>query len=337
VVRRLVFAGIAALLFAGCSEDRLPEIELSGPVMGTSFSIKLVDSPGTIDRDALGTSIAARLEDIEQRFSTYRPSSELVRVNATLSTDWIPVSGELCEVVETALGYSRQTHGAFDVTVGPLVLLWGFGAEADRSAPPDDALVAEARSSVGYEKLQTDCAAPALRKSLPGVNIDLSAFVKGYAVDRIADLLDAGGLDNFLVEIGGELRMRGHNAARKPWSIAIEKPEVASRVVQSVIQVTDRGMATSGDYRNFFEHDGVRYSHTIDPETGRPVTHDAAAVTVIGDTAAEADALATALLVMGPDEGLAFAQSGDIAAYFLLRDDPDVKVRMTPGFKALAN
>ena len=161
MARRVALSGIAALLLAACGEDRLPEVELNGPVMGTSFSIKLVDPPDTLDSDTLGTSIAARLEDIEQRFSTYRPSSELSQVNATLSTDWIPVSSELCEVVDTALDYSRQTNGAFDVTVGPLVLLWGFGTNADRSAPPDDALVAEARSSVGYEKLETDCAAPA--------------------------------------------------------------------------------------------------------------------------------------------------------------------------------
>jgi thiamine biosynthesis lipoprotein len=325
-------------VLAACTQDaRLPVYELTGATMGTTFTVKLVDPAAAVDRDALGRRITGRLDEIEQRFSTYRPASELSAINGTSSTDWIMVSAELCSVVEAALTISRRTHGAFDITVGPLVLLWGFGPDGDRTSPPDDDRIAQTRGGVGYEKLETDCSMPALRKASPGVHVDLSGFVKGYAVDQVGLLLEQQAIGDFLIEIGGELRVAGHNAERQPWAIAVEKPDPGSRSVQSVVHITNRSLATSGDYRNFFEYGGVRYSHTIDPATGRPVTHDAAAVTVISDTSAEADALATALLVMGPDDGLHFAQDGNIAAYFLLRRDSGIEALSTPEFEALLN
>lgn len=338
-MRTILTLLISILSLAGCGGEgeRLPEHVLTGQTMGTSYSIKLIDPPASVDRERLAQAIRARLETVETRFSTYMPASELSRINTTMSAAWIPVSEELCAVVESAIAISRRTNGAFDITVGPLVLLWGFGPESDRSVPPGDELVAEARSSVGYEKLDTDCTVPALRKALPSVYIDLSAYAKGYAVDRLAELLDERGLVDYLIEIGGELFMRGHNAQKELWAIAVEKPADAKREVQSVVHITDSGMATSGDYRNFYVHDGVRYSHTIDPETGRPVTHNAAAVTVISETAAEADALATALLVMGPDKGMMFAAQERIAAYFLLRTDRGIEQRTTGEFAALLN
>jgi len=310
---------IAGSLLAGCGASREPEFELAGAVMGTSYSVKLVDPPADFDRDRLSRQIVQRLEDMEQRFSTYRPSSELSVVNLSLTTDWIPVSSELCEVVESAVDLSRRTNGAFDITVGPLVLLWGFGPGDTRSTPPDESLVAEARSSVGFEKLSTDCSRPAIRKGLPGVYIDLSAIAKGFAVDETARLLDAASIGNYLVEIGGELCARGVNARQEPWTIAIEKPDPASRSVETIISVTDRCMATSGDYRNFFTFDGIRYSHTVDPTTGRPVTHSTASVTVLATSAAEADGLATGLLVRGADDGRDFATTANIDALFLVR------------------
>ena len=334
---RSLVAWLAVGLVAGCGDSRLPVYELAGPVMGTSYSVKLVAPPANVDLDALGRQIGDRLEEIEQRFSTYRPTSELSRLNAALTTDWVPTSAELCGVIEDSIALSRLTNGAFDVTVGPLVNLWGFGPDGDRSAPPDDNLVAEARSGVGYEKLDTDCAVPAVRKALPGVYIDLSAIAKGHAVDEVAMLLVGHGIGAYLVEIGGELRMRGQNAEGKNWAIAIEKPADSGRTVQLILPITDHAVATSGDYRNFFEHGGVRYSHTIDPRTGRPVTHDGAAVTVVGLSAAEVDALATALLVLGPEEGLALANHEGMAAYFLIRNDGEINVRSTAAFDALVD
>lgn len=335
MLKRALATLVAGSLLAGCGDSRMPELELSGPVMGTSYSVKLVNPSNDFNRDQLGDLIIQRLEDIEQRFSTYRPSSELSLANKTLTTDWIPVSRELCEVIESSIGMSRRTNGAFDITVGPLVLLWGFGPDGNRAAPPVDELLAEARGSVGYEKLSTDCSMPAIRKALPDVYLDLSAIVKGFAVDETASILDAAAMDDYLVEIGGELCARGRNANEEPWAIAIEKPDVASRSVQTIVSVTDRCMATSGDYRNFFTYDGIRYSHTVDPATGRPVTHSTASVTVMARSAAEADGLATGLLVRGAEDGLAFANIAGIDAYFLVRKDGEFEQVMSGNFEDL--
>jgi thiamine biosynthesis lipoprotein len=175
---------------------------------------------------------------------------------------------------------------------------------------------------------------PAVRKDLAGLYIDLSAYAEGYAVDRIAGLLDERGIDNYLVDIGGELRVRGHNADGEPWAVAIEEPLDAERRVHTIIRLTDRAVATSGDYRNFFEYEERRYSHEIDTRTGRPVTHSLASVTVIADTAAYADGMTTALMVLGPEEGLALAISRNIAALFLVRSPSGFTEHATPAFAA---
>jgi thiamine biosynthesis lipoprotein len=213
-----------------------------------------------------------------------------------------------------------------------LVNLWGFGpTESTYEPPPNDAVTA-AMQYVGYAKLQADCTIPALRKDAPGVYVDLSAFAKGHAADVVAELLDTRNLPDYLIEIGGEMRMRGTNARSESWAIAVEKPDRAGRSIQTVVHLTDSAMATSGDYRNYFEYEGRFYSHTIDPRTGYPVTHDAASVTVIAQTAAFADAAATALLVLGPDAGMKLAEQENIAAYFLLRLGNEFEERMTSLF-----
>jgi thiamine biosynthesis lipoprotein len=171
-----------------------------------------------------------------------------------------------------------------------------------------------------------------LRKESPGVYVDLSAFAKGHAVDKVAELLEARSLADYLVEIGGEMRMRGANARSELWAIAVETPDRAGRSVRKVLRLTDSGMATSGDYRNFFEYDGRFFSQTIDPRTGYPVTHNGASVTVVADTAAFADAAATALLVLGPEAGMELAERESIAAYFLLRLGSEFEERMSSLF-----
>lgn len=296
-----------------------PVQELAGSTMGTTFSVKVVAPPPQLDLDALRRDVEAALDAVNETMSTYLGASELSRFNANRSTDWIPVSLELCQAVEAAEVVSGFTDGAFDVTVGPLVNLWGFGPDASIVEPPSQDAIQDAMSDTGHSRLHADCEAPALRKEVAGIYVDLSAFAKGYAVDRVADLLDAQALPDYLVEIGGELRLRGHNGKGESWAIAIETPDRNARSIRTVVHLTDTAMATSGDYRNFFEYDGRYYSHTIDPRTGFPVTHDGASVTVVADTAAFADAAATALLVMGPDAGLALAERESIAAYFLLR------------------
>jgi len=328
----------AALLLAlgacGDASVNWPVQELAGSTMGTAFSVKVVAPPSDLDLASLQQDIQAALDAINQTMSTYLDESELSQFNTNPDTDWVKVSAELCHAIEAAQVISQFTDGAFDVTVGPLVNLWGFGPVNSVTAPPSDEQVAAALSTTGYASLYTDCAVPALRKDLAGIYVDLSAFAKGHAVDRIADLLDERALPNYLVEIGGELRLRGLNGNGQNWAIAIETPDRAARSVQTVVHLTNTGMATSGDYRNYFEHDGDYYSHTIDPRTGRPVAHNGASVTVVADTAAFADAAATALLVMGPDAGLALAERESIAAYFLMRLGSEFEERMSSLFVA---
>ena len=328
----LLTALLTALAACGDSARERPVQELVGSTMGTTFSIKVVAPPENLDLPELQQDIQAVLDSINNAMSTYLDESELSRFNASDSLDWIGVSAELCHAVEAAQVVSEFTGGAFDVTVGPLVNLWGFGPGESAYEPPGNDTLTAAMQDVGYTKLDVDCTMPALRKTSAGVYVDLSAFAKGHAVDEVAGLLDARALRDYLVEIGGEMRMRGTNARSEPWAIAIETPDRSARTVQTVVHLSDAAMATSGDYRNFFEHEGRFYSHTLDPRTGYPVTHNAASVTVVADTAAFADAAATALLVLGPDAGLELAERESIAAYFLLRLGSEFEERMSSLF-----
>jgi thiamine biosynthesis lipoprotein len=323
---------LTALGACGDSPRERPVQELVGSTMGTTFSIKVVAPPAKLDLPGLQAEIQGALDGINGMMSTYLGDSELSRFNASDSVDWYEVSAELCHAIEAARVVSEFTDGAFDVTVGPLVNLWGFGPPESAFEPPRKETIVAAMEDVGYEGLHVDCTVPALRKEMPGIYVDLSAFAKGHAVDVVAELLDAHALPDYLVEIGGEMRMHGSNARSEPWAIAIEAPDRAARAVQTVVHLTDSAMATSGDYRNFFEYDGHFYSHTIDPRTGYPVTHDGASVTVVADTAAFADAAATALLVLGPDAGMKLAERESIAAYFLLRLGSEFEERMSSLF-----
>jgi thiamine biosynthesis lipoprotein len=329
-------AVLGSLMFPGCGNDEPAiEYELSGSAMGTRYSVKVAEPMSVELRDRLERSIEDAIAGIEQVMSTYIVESDVSRFNASLSTDWVEVSESVCEAVVAARRLSEVTDGAFDITVGPLVNLWGFGPETVELAPPPAAEIAAAQARVGYERVHADCSRPALRKDAPGIYIDLSAWAKGFAVDRVSVLLDDFDIGNFLVALGGELRMRGRNPEDELWSIAIEKASDNGGDVQMVVRLTDRAVSTSGDYRNYFVYEGQRFSHLIDGRLGRPVTHNLASVTVIADRAAFADAMATALLVLGPEEGMEVAVREDIAAYFQLRLEDGFGEQMSPAFEAL--
>jgi thiamine biosynthesis lipoprotein len=327
-----IFSLFALLLVAACGEERPAIFELRGSTMGTEFSVKLPAMTDGVDASLLQQEIIDSLEQTELQMSTYRVDSEISRFNVSESDDWQIVSMELCLAVAESLSISERTSGAFDITVGPLVNLWGFGPDGSIVRPPGDADITAARSRVGYIHLQADCSMPALRKDITRLYLDMSGYAKGYGVDRLAEILDRHGTADYLVEIGGEMRLRGHNARRQPWSVAIEAPLPGQRRVERLFLITDQSLATSGDYRNFFESDGQIYSHTIDTRTGKPVTHTLASVTVIADEAALADALATALLVLGPDDGMRFATDEDLAVFFLIRTLDGIEERMSPAF-----
>jgi thiamine biosynthesis lipoprotein len=311
---------------------------LHGPTMGSTFTVVLAGSD--FDLEGLGqlqTAIDAELQAIDAEMSTYREDSELSRFNSSAANEDFPASEHLLEVIALSKQVSEQSGGAFDVTVAPLVSLWGFGPNKSRElrVPSDDEL-ARARAVVGNDKLEIDRGH--LRKTVAGLRVDLSAIAPGHAADRVSALLDAAGWTNYMVEIGGEVRVRGSNPRGEPWKVGIERPTsdaTGSRAVHSVVGVRDVSVATSGDYRNYWEHDGVRYSHTIDPRTGRPISHGLASVTVVHpESAALADAWATALNVLGPDEGLALAGRIGLPAYFLVRTEAGFETRSTPAFAA---
>ena len=323
------------LMLSACGSKAPVQTEIAGSTMGTQYSVKLVTAAGIDDAAAVSAAIKASLDDLEQLLSTYIADSEISRFNARRTTEWVPVSPLFCDGVEKSLELSVLTDGAFDITGGPLVNLWGFGPGDSVLEPPAAAEIAALLDVVGYQHLQSDCARPALRKQLPELVLDMSAFGKGYAADAVGDLLDDAGFANYLVEVGGELRVRGHNAQGEHWAIGIEAPLVDQRRPYTVIRLTDTAVATSGDYRNYFEAGGTRYSHTIDTRTGRPITHALASVTVVDARGYRADALATALLVLGPDQGMQLAKREDLAVLFLLRGESGLDEQASPAFEQL--
>jgi len=335
-VRARHFLFLPLFLVVACSDNKLlPSYDLAGNTMGTTFNITLIDPPAELDLDQLNTAIQDTLKHIEDIASTYRDDSEVSQFNSDSSTDWIRVTPEFCYMISAANDISSMTQGAFDITVGPLVNLWGFGPENPENEMPTDEEIAAAKERVGYETLETDCDHSVMRKSTATAYVDLSGWAKGYAVDQIAKLLNEQKLANYLVEIGGELRVRGHNAKQRKFSIAVEKPLSNSEMAYTLMRLSDVSVATSGDYRNFFEHDGKRYSHSIDPRTGRPVSDELAGVTVVSTNTAYADAVATAFLVLGFDEGLALAERLRIAAYFLVRTDNGIEEKSSSQFEQL--
>lgn len=329
----VILLALGWLYHTASTPTATPQYTLNGRTMGTTYSVKFQSLPDKLSPDAVQTGIDTLLTEVNRVMSTYDPNSELSRFNRSTATDWTPVSAELYQVVAAAQAISRLSGGAFDITVGPLVNLWGFGpTKPATDAVPAVADIAAAQALTGYSKLHLQAEPPALKKDLPGLYVDLSAIAKGYGVDRVAQYLDSLGIRDYLVEIGGELRASGVNAEGKPWALAIEKPTPGARAVEQIIRVSDRGVATSGDYRNFFVVAGQQYSHAIDPHTGWPVAHELASVTVVSDTCREADAWATTLLVLGPERGAQLAEAQGLAAFFIVIDGDRLVERHTPAF-----
>lgn len=269
-----------------------------------------------------GFAIDTELRNVNDQMSTYLKSSELSRFNESDSTDWFEVSLQTAEVVRLALKIGEQTGGMLDVTVGPLVDRWNFGPGKRNQAVPSDEEIAELKERVGKHLLDVRLDPPSLKKQVPELRVDLSAIAKGHGVDRVVALLQGREVQNMFVEIGGEVRVTGQKQTPEgpqPWRVGIQKPDAASNQLALAHPMTDSAMATSGDYRNFFEVDGERYSHTINPLTGRPAKHDLASVTVIARTCAEADGWATALNAAGPELAEGFANENEIDSLLITR------------------
>jgi thiamine biosynthesis lipoprotein len=341
-IHHFLFIAALSACAAGCGtapNKSIPAAEeplvITGPTMGTEYTIKLFNVSQNLTEAELKSGIESMLDKINDAMSTWQDDSELSRFNHSGSSDWFEVSPDTAEVVAEAIRVHETTDGAFDVTVNPLLKLWGFGPYDRPEYVPTAEEIAAVQIDVGCENIKVRRDPPALRKSRPKVQIVLSGIAKGFAVDRVVEWLDEQGVSACLVEIGGEVRAHGTKPDGQPWVIGIEKPTPGERSVQKVVELSNRAMATSGDYRNYYEQDGRRYSHTIDPRSGKPIAHRLAAVSVVADSCMTADAVATALMVLGPDEGYNLAVERDWAAYLIIRDGDRFIEKQTPRFRAL--
>lgn len=306
------------------------EIHLSGPTMGTSYNVKF-NANANINVEKLETQITTRLYDINKLMSTYDPESELSRFNQHRFTTPFALSEETAVVVKEALRLGEFSSGILDVTIGPLVNLWGFGPTQRPETIPSDDAIAEVQNYTGLDKLTLDNLQ--LSKSHPMVYVDLSTIAKGYAVDEIAHLVEAAGSADYLVEIGGEMRVKGTKSTGQPWRIAIEKPVTQERAIQRIVTIGNNAVATSGDYRNYYEEDGVRYSHLINPNTGKPIQHNTVSVTVIHPSSMIADGLATAFIVMEFEKAKQLVEENDLAILVIRKQGDEYIEYVSPRFE----
>lgn len=344
---------VLAALVTSCTQ-KSPGLSLVGATMGTTWSVRVTDCAADVC-DQLTAEINDRLQELTARLSHYEPESELSGFNNHAGTDWYAVSADLSTVTAYALQVSTQTNGAFDVTVAPAVNAWGFGPiertldgtldgtmngdmAADDSTdngltPPSSASIAQAIQHSGYTKLTVRESPAALRKEDPLLRLDLSALAKGYAVDQLTYLIETAGSTNYMVEIGGEIRTSGERQDGKPWRIGIQPPDTTLEI-QYIVTPGNSALATSGDYRNYYMLDDQRISHTIDPASGKPVANNLASVSVIAPDTMQADALATAIMVMGPEAGMEFARENEIAVLIIERTADGTRERQTPEFES---
>ena len=320
------------LLLAACARSP-QELELSGPTMGTTYTVKIAAPPASLDSARLRATIDDVLTQIDQSMSGYRTDSEVARFNASAATQWHEVSRDLATVVQAALDISEQSSGAFDITVAPLVAAWGFGPAGEPKVLPNVEQLAQLGASVGYRKLHVQLDPPALRKDVAELSIDLDGIAPGFAVDRLAARLEALHAENFMIDIGGEIRARGHNAHGDPWHIAIERPVDTQRAPYAGVWLNGASVSTSGEYRDYYERDGHRYSHTIDPRTRQPLDRAPGSVVVIAASTTLADGWATALNVLGPHEGLMLAAKEHMPVLYIERQGNGWRSQSTPEFE----
>jgi len=315
---------------------------VQGETMGTFWSVRAV-MPAELSLVSRARGIQAVLDLVDGQMSTYKPGSALSRFNAAPAGTWHVLPAECFEVARHALQVARESDGAYDPTVGPLVNLWGFGPDAARREPPSREAIEAAREHIGWSRLTLDAVTHSVFQP-GGVYLDLSSVAKGYAVDLLGRELDRAGIDAWLVEVGGEMKGKGRKPDGSPWRIGIERPGAAKGAVQSIDQLSQvvclsgRAIATSGDYRRHFDADGVTYSHHIDPRTGWPVPHAVASVSVLAGDAMQADPMGTLLTVLGPEQGMAYARERGIAVMFILHGARGLEERLSPAFEvALAS
>ncbi len=315
-------------------------ISFNGYTMGTFYNIKIVDHRNLkvfnseLKVKEIKQDISDLLLKINNQMSTFKPDSELSCFNSYNKVDWFSVSLDTAKVIAQSLDVSEKSNGAFDVTVAPFVNLWGFGPKKNEYKIPTDELIEKSKKYIGYKKISVRFSPPSVKKEKPEIFCDLSGIAKGFAVDKVANYFDSIGITNYLVEIGGEIKVRGKNKDGDSWKIGIATP-TSKPGIQKIISLENSSMATSGDYRNYFEENGVRYSHTIDPRTGKPILHKLASVTIIHDLCMYADAMATAIDVLGPEQGYDLALKENLPVFLIIREENGFIERISPEFKKI--
>ena len=301
--------------------------------MGTTYSVKIVvdeNSPNILESD-LKKRIDSVLIEVNRQMSTYIHTSEISIFNEMHNTEWFNISKDFAFVLQQSIEIGKLTNGNLDITIGPIVNIWGFGPDQRPKEIPSENEIIEKMSLVGFNNLEVSLNPSSVKKNIPKLKVDLSATAKGFGVDKTFNLLEKLGYKNFMIEIGGEVRTAGLNQKNEKWKIGIAEADHSGKV-NKVIELSDFSMATSGDYWNYFEEDGIRYSHTINPETGRPITHKLASVTVFDSTCLKADGFATALFVMGEEKSYKFAVDMELAVYQIVKKDNGFEIVKSPKF-----
>jgi thiamine biosynthesis lipoprotein len=321
------------LFLSACTPKSVEIEKIQGRTMGTGYSVLWPET-----ENVTSTLVQVKTEKllilINDQMSTYQADSELSLFNSATPPHTQSISGPFAQVIDLSLSLNHLTKGYFDISVGPLVNLWGFGPDMKSLKVPSAKQIEKARSEIGLESIKLE----GLQLSKQQQRyLDLSAIAKGFAVDQVAELLETLNITSYLVEIGGEIRVKGQKPGNKAWKVAVEAPDIHERRVQKVLSLKDVAMATSGDYRNYFEDNGQRYSHSINPFTAKPMRHTLASVTVIDESCARADALATAMLVMGDEKAVAFAKQENIRGYFIVRTENGFIEHLTPAFERWVN
>ncbi|HCI6265650.1 TPA: FAD:protein FMN transferase ApbE [Klebsiella quasipneumoniae subsp. quasipneumoniae] len=330
----------ACVLFSGCDSATTPATPastatvLDGKTMGTFWRVSVI-GVDEAKAQALRAKVQAQLNADDRLLSTWKNDSALMRFNHAADTRPWPVSEAMADIVTLSLRIGAKTDGAMDITVGPLVNLWGFGPDKQPVATPDAQAIAAAKARTGLQHLQVinQSGRQFLQKDIPDLFVDLSTVGEGYAADHLARLMEQEGISRYLVSVGGALVSRGMNGEGKPWRVAIQKPTDRENAVQAIVDINGHGISTSGSYRNYYELDGKRISHVIDPQTGQPITHKLVSVTVIAPTALEADGWDTGLMVLGPEKAQQVVREQGLAVYMIVKEGEGFKTWMSPQFR----
>jgi thiamine biosynthesis lipoprotein len=327
------------VLIAGCDNATPTDTAkpaatvLEGKTMGTFWRVSVIDLDET-RAQALRQKVQTQLDADDQLLSTWKNDSALMRFNQSQSTTPWPVNEAMADIVTASLRIGAKTSGAMDITVGPLVNLWGFGPDKQPVKTPDQAQIDAAKARTGLKHLTVINMAGQqfLQKDIPDLFVDLSTVGEGYAADHLARLMAQEGISRYLVSVGGALVSRGMNAEGQPWRVAIQKPTDRENAVQAIVDINGHGISTSGSYRNYYELDGKRISHVIDPQTGRPIDHTLVSVTVIAPTALEADGWDTGLMVLGPEKAKEVVREQGLAVYMIIKEGDGFRTWMSPRF-----